>query len=96
MPGKMAQQCWGRWPSSVGEDGPVADKFWGGVKEGKKGIFLQAHHDYCHAADISQAASDAFHEYVGICSECHVLRDRWPHHLPRAMALPAVAALTHP
>jgi hypothetical protein len=41
-------------------------------------ICLQAHHDYCHAADTPQAASDAFHEYVGSCSECHVLRDRLP------------------
>ena len=59
-------------------------------------IFLQAHHDYCHAADIPQAASDAFHEYVGTCSECHVLRDRLADHLPRTMALAAVATLTPP
>ena len=36
---------------------------------------VQAHHDHCHSADIPQAAADAFHHFVGVCSECHVLRE---------------------
>jgi len=37
---------------------------------------VQAHHDHCRSADIPAIASDAFHDFVGVCSECHVLRDK--------------------
>jgi len=37
---------------------------------------VQAHHDHCRPADVPPEASHAFHEFVGVCSECHVLRDR--------------------